>query len=331
MIEGIRGGVGENQRDIPFSLLYLYDDGDGHDGGCTRAQLAGATGIELRHPAAVAEMAVGDDNQAWPATAIRARPEHIIFDDLGERFNRIRTGAWNRAPHFWRPSVSCPITQAAQERATGFLVAATNPYRAAQERLPRVHRPRSAGQIAANLANAPAPRARATPRRGTGRARPRKYAVLLERQATISGRRSRCSSVPPKRAREPDTAGTQRASRSIPSQRNASSQVGEHAARLLAHRGGPHRRGDQSAPTSRSSPELASSFRSVIEKAGFEARPRLRADRSHVYVDRDMWEKIVLNLVSNAFKHTFDGKFWCPLAERDGAAELVVRDTGIGM
>ena len=44
-----------------------------------------------------------------------------------------------------------------------------------------------------------------------------------------------------------------------------------------------------------------------------------------------MWEKIVLNLVSNAFKHTFDGNVSVALRERDGAAELVVRDTGIGI
>ena len=26
-----------------------------------------------------------------------------------------------------------------------------------------------------------------------------------------------------------------------------------------------------------------------------------------LFVDREMWEKVVLNLLSNAFKHTFDG------------------------
>ena len=66
----------------------------------------------------------------------------------------------------------------------------------------------------------------------------------------------------------------------------------------------------------------------VIEKAGFEARPRLRADRSQrVYVDRDMWEKIVLNLVSNAFKHTFDGNVSVALRERERRRRARVRDT----
>jgi signal transduction histidine kinase/DNA-binding response OmpR family regulator len=49
------------------------------------------------------------------------------------------------------------------------------------------------------------------------------------------------------------------------------------------------------------------------------------------YVDRDMWEKIVLNLVSNAFKYTLEGEVAVTLRMADGAAQLTVRDTGIGV
>lgn len=44
-----------------------------------------------------------------------------------------------------------------------------------------------------------------------------------------------------------------------------------------------------------------------------------------------MWEKIVLNLLSNAFKYTFEGQIVVALQERDGQSELRVRDTGIGI
>ena len=53
--------------------------------------------------------------------------------------------------------------------------------------------------------------------------------------------------------------------------------------------------------------ELASMFRSAIEKAGLELVIANDLDQP-VFVDRSMWEKIVLNLLSNALKFTLQGK-----------------------
>jgi hypothetical protein len=44
-----------------------------------------------------------------------------------------------------------------------------------------------------------------------------------------------------------------------------------------------------------------------------------------------MWEKIVLNLLSNALKFTFEGEVDLTLKPMDGAVELRVRDTGMGI
>jgi signal transduction histidine kinase/DNA-binding response OmpR family regulator len=77
--------------------------------------------------------------------------------------------------------------------------------------------------------------------------------------------------------------------------------------------------------------DLASSFRSATDKAGLRLIVDTPTLTQPAYVDRDMWEKIVLNLVSNAFKFTFAGEIEVSLREQDGAARLTVRDTGTGI
>jgi PAS domain S-box-containing protein len=77
--------------------------------------------------------------------------------------------------------------------------------------------------------------------------------------------------------------------------------------------------------------ELASNFRSACERAGLRLVVDCPPLPQPVHLDRDMWEKIVLNLVSNAFKFTFDGEIGVTVRARDGTAELVVRDTGTGI
>ena len=77
--------------------------------------------------------------------------------------------------------------------------------------------------------------------------------------------------------------------------------------------------------------ELASVFRSAIERAGMELLIDCAPLREPVYVDREMWEKIVFNLISNAFKFTFKGEIEVSLREAGNMAELSVHDTGTGI
>ena len=77
--------------------------------------------------------------------------------------------------------------------------------------------------------------------------------------------------------------------------------------------------------------ELASVFRSATEKAGLRLELDCPKIDEPVFVDRGMWEKIVLNLISNAFKFTFEGK--SPFISRAAGdhVELRVCDTGVGI
>jgi signal transduction histidine kinase/DNA-binding response OmpR family regulator len=76
---------------------------------------------------------------------------------------------------------------------------------------------------------------------------------------------------------------------------------------------------------------LVSAFRSATQRAGLELVVNCPPLPAPVYVDVEMWEKIVLNLLSNAFKFTLKGSIQVELECAGGHAELRVRDTGVGI
>jgi signal transduction histidine kinase len=77
--------------------------------------------------------------------------------------------------------------------------------------------------------------------------------------------------------------------------------------------------------------ELVSAFRSAVEGGGLELQVECAPLLEPVYVDRDMWERIVLNLLSNAFKFTFEGSIRVTQQLVGAEVVLEVRDTGVGI
>lgn len=77
--------------------------------------------------------------------------------------------------------------------------------------------------------------------------------------------------------------------------------------------------------------ELCSVFGSATDRAGLRLRVECDPLPEPVYIDREMWEKIVLNLLSNAFKFTFEGEIRVGLQWWETGPELTVTDTGIGI
>jgi PAS domain S-box-containing protein len=75
---------------------------------------------------------------------------------------------------------------------------------------------------------------------------------------------------------------------------------------------------------------IASTFESAIDRAGLKYSVDCDSGPL-VYVDDDMWEKIVLNLLSNAFKFTLAGEIAVRQRFTDGHVVLEVSDTGIGV
>ena len=78
--------------------------------------------------------------------------------------------------------------------------------------------------------------------------------------------------------------------------------------------------------------ELASSFRSAMERAGLQFAIDCPPFPEPVYVDREMWEKVVLNLLSNAFKYTLEGSVAVNSSNESGLLRgCMVSDTGVGI
>lgn len=82
---------------------------------------------------------------------------------------------------------------------------------------------------------------------------------------------------------------------------------------------------------SRMTGDFAEAFRPAVERAGLGLRVECPPLPESVYVDQGMWEKIVLNLLSNALKFTFAGEIAVSLRWLGPQVELVVRDTGTGI
>jgi len=78
--------------------------------------------------------------------------------------------------------------------------------------------------------------------------------------------------------------------------------------------------------------DLASLFRSTIEKSGIQFEVDCdNTSKQLTYVDPELWEKILFNLVGNAFKYTLNGRITVSIQYVDGFAVFSVADTGVGI
>ncbi len=77
--------------------------------------------------------------------------------------------------------------------------------------------------------------------------------------------------------------------------------------------------------------ELAEAFRPLADAAGLTLRVVCPPCAQPVSIDVDMWTHIVLSLLSNAFKFTFEGGIEVALREQGADVVLEVSDSGVGI
>ncbi|MGZ4605089.1 MAG: SpoIIE family protein phosphatase [Blastococcus sp.] len=315
--------LGRNQADVPFSTTYLFDDAGVARIGCTSGIEAGsAAAPAVLHP---------DDDDVWPLARIRAG-ERVLIDDLGEHFSDLPTGAWQVAP---TQAVAVPIASSGHGRAavTGFLVVGLNPHRRYDDGY-RGFLELVANQMASGLLNAgsyEAERHRAEALAELDRAKTDFFSNVSHEFRTpltlIMGPVAELRSSPtveadPRLREELEVI-----------ERNAL-RLGKLVNTLLDFSRIQAGRIDarfEPVDLAEVTGELASVFRSAIARAGLTFTVDCPPLGEPVHIDREMWEKIVLNLLSNALKFTFSGEIALRLRCVDGAAQLTVSDTGTGI
>ncbi|HKO90592.1 MAG TPA: ATP-binding protein, partial [Polyangiaceae bacterium] len=77
--------------------------------------------------------------------------------------------------------------------------------------------------------------------------------------------------------------------------------------------------------------DIASPFRPLLEQSGLSLRLDCPPLPEPAHVDPELWEKIVVNLLSNAFKFTFEGSIEVSLKAVRNSVVLCVADTGTGI
>ena len=305
-------------QDIPFASLYLLDR-DGKVAHC-----CGSVGVPAGGALSPAEVSLADPR--WPFAAIARDGQPLVHQPLpAELARELPDGA---APE---RTLILPILRSAQ--CAGFIVAGTSRYLVLEEKY-RDFFDLIAGQIGTAVSQAYSYEEE--------RKRAEALAELDRAKTTFFSNISHEFRTPLTLMLGPldDLLGRAPGSSSA-GDHETLTLIGRNGRRLLKLvntlldfsriQAGRHEALYEATDLGAFTAQLAGVFRSAIEQAGLKFEVRCRAGLEPAYVDHDMWEKIVLNLLSNAFKFTFDGGIAVELEERGDSFALLVRDTGIGI
>ncbi|HEY1746685.1 MAG TPA: ATP-binding protein [Xanthobacteraceae bacterium] len=312
-----------NNRDLPFAMIYLLEP-DGRS-----ATLASTSNVDGDHPAVVTTLSL-DGSDPWPLAAVARDHQPRVVSSLETEFQAMfPSGAWPQGPN---SAVVLPIMASGETGRSGFLIAGLNPFRLFDDNYSGFMK-LVAGQIAAAISNAEAyeqERRRAEALAEINRAKTAFFSnVSHEFRTPLTLMLGPLEEA----LQHPEQLQGKRLEEVAVAHRNALrllrlvntlldfSRV--EAGRMPAY----FEETDLPALTR----ELASSFDSLCERAGLNLGIECEALPQTVYVDRDMWEKIVLNLLSNAFKFTFNGGISVRLRDVGGRVEFSVSDTGVGI
>src|SRR5262245_39130559 len=338
-----------NPGDVPFSLLYLLDD------DAKQARLVASSGFAREGEAGPdsIDLTSAVDGSGWPLKRVLDSGSVELVSDLSNRFGQLPGGLWPESPE---TALIVPISSAGQSR--GFLVAGFSTRRIVDADYHSFF-DLVAGHVSTAVANARAyeeERKRAEALAEIDRAKTTFFSNVSHEFRTpltlllgpVEDMLAQANDLPAQYSERLEIA--HRNSLRLLKLVNTLLDFSRIEAGRIQAVYEPTDLGVYTA-------ELASVFRSAIEKAGLQLIIDCPSLPDSIYVDHEMWEKIVLNLLSNAFKFTFVGEISVSLRiadcgsrieeeerggaedQRDGksairnpqSAILTVRDTGTGI
>ena len=312
-----------NAHDIPFALLYRIS-ADGK-----QATLVETAGVAAAGAAAhtTVDLTQSDD---WELGQVYRAGQSRVVGELATRFAALPTGAWDLPP---ASAWVAPLSQAGQDTIAGLLVLGINPYQIFENEYQEFFE-LVARNVATAIANACALEEE--------RRRVEALAELDRAKTTFFSNISHEFRTPLTLMLSPLEETIHELEGVISADaRSQLELVQRNGIRLLklvnnlldfsrieAGRAQIHLEPTDLATYTA---ELAQMFRFVIEQVGLRLTVDCPPLPTLVSVDRELWEKVVLNLLSNAFKFTFEGEISVILRAVGDRAELVVRDTGTGI
>ncbi len=320
--------LAEDRLDLPFVLVYLYEDG-AHDEPA-EPRLAGHIGLP---DAAAAALEARAPSQTWPLAAVLVARRAQLVDGVAARIGAVPCAEY---PEPTARALVVPIAAAGSaggDRPAGFVVAGLS------TRLPYDERYESFLEMMTSAIGAAITNARVSE---DEQQRLAQLAAIDKAKTAFFSNVSHEFRTPLTLMLGPLEDSLRELTDADDAAKRARQQlIYNNAKRLLKlvnsllefSRLEAGRAAAQFRPTAlaQRTSQLAAMFESTLERAGLKLVVECAPLPEPVWVDRQMWEKIVLNLLSNAFKFTHAGEIRVSLKAAGDVVELRVSDTGVGI
>ncbi len=308
-------------QDVPFASIYLTDEVS------KELRLCASVGIESGTPAS--PFVLRSDSEGIPGLAKAARSGKREILDAEDSCACLPRGPWRISP---RSLAVIPLALPGRPNSSGVIVAGLNPYRKVDEEYRLFLE-----QIATSVAKAVA----ASSASEEQRKRSDTLAAFDRSKMEFFTAVSHEFRTPLTLMLGPVEEMLRHPGEPFAGKRKDIEIVHRNAQRLLKlvnslldfsrMEAGRAQAFYEPADLASYTAELASGFRSAIEHVGLRFTVDCPILDEPVYVDRDLWEKLLLNLLSNALKFTLSGEIGIALRQLGRKVELSVWDTGVGI